>query len=392
MKILFVNDFAPNFPGAFFESLVALSEKLYNKNYKLYYIFPKERTYIKRLDKFGEIYYCSSFMGKKFDWGLFKLFYNICKLNDIDIVHTNFGFGGPLVATLLSKVFNFHHLAHERSLSNNYFVDEVRKIKIIRARALFWLLQKVGKTSYIAISSAVKQSLEKYNGISPNKITVIPNAVLSNRPNIGDDDHYKLEILKKIKSPGNFIVGMTAHLGPQKDHKTLINAAKIVIKQKSNVHFVLIGGNLVNDKDNYREKIKKYIQKEGVDKNFHFLGEVQNPMPFVELCDIGCLISNWEGFGNALVEYMLKKKPVIGTAVGGINDIIDDGTNGFLVTLRDSASLAEKIIYLIENPQRAKEMGEKGYQKAIREYDMDRWVNRVIEVYESVLQDEKYIY
>ena len=392
MKILFVNDFAPNFPGAFFESLVALSEKIHNKNNKLYYIFPLEREYIKRLDKFGEVYYCPSFKGKKFDWGLFKVVYNICKHKDIDIVHTNFGFGGPLIATLLSKVFKFHHIAHERNPSYNYSVDGVKKIKIIRARTFFGLLQKIGNTSYIAISSAVKQSLENYNGISPDKITVIPNAILSKRPNIVNEDQQKLKMLKKIKSSGNYIVGMTAHLGPQKDHKTLINAAKIVIKQKSNVHFVLIGGNLVNDKDNYREKIKKYIQKEGVDKNFHFLGEVQSPMPFVELCDIGCLISNWEGFGNALVEYMLKKKPVIGTAVGGINDIIDDGTNGFLVTLRDSALLAEKIIYLIENPQRAKEMGEKGYQKAIREYDMDRWVNRVIEVYESVLQDEKYIY
>ena len=115
------------------------------------------------------------------------------------------------------------------------------------------------------------------------------------------------------------------------------------------------------------------------------MGEVQNPMPYVELCDIGCLISNWEGFGNALVEYMLKKKPVIGTAVGGIKDIIDDGVNGFLVPRNDSELLAKKILYFIDNPQRAKEMGEESYQKAIREYDMNRWVNRIIEVYESVL-------
>ena len=52
---------------------------------------------------------------------------------------------------------------------------------------------------------------------------------------------------------------------------------------------------------------------------------------------------------------------------------------------KDSALLAEKIIYLIENPGCAKDMGEQGYQKAICEYDMDRWVNRIIEVYESVI-------
>jgi len=323
-------------------------------------------------------------MGKKFDWKLFKLVYNICKHKRINIVHTNFGFCSPLIATILSKVFNFQHIAHERSLSNNYFVDKVKKVKINRARAVFWLMQKIGNTSYIAISSAVKQSLENYNGISPDKITIIPNAVLKNRPNV-NDDHQKLDMLKKMKSYGNFIVGMTAHLGPQKDHKTLIDAAKIVNKQKPNIRFALIGGNLVNDRDDYRGQLERYIQKEGVAEIIHFLGEVQNPMPFVELCDIGCLISHWEGFGNALVEYMLKKKPVIGTSVGGIKDIINDGVNGFLVPRKDSALLAEKIIYLIENPGRAKDMGEQGYQKAIREYDMDRWVNRIIEVYESVL-------
>jgi len=384
LKILFINDFASTFPGSFFESLVALSEKLYNKNYRLYYIFPLEREYIKRLNKFGEVYYCSSLMGKKFDWGLFKLVNNVCKHKRVNIIHTNFGFGGPLVATLLSKVFNFHHIAHERSLSNNYFVNKVKKVKINRARAVFWLMQKIGNTSYIAISSAVKQSLENYNGISPDKITIIPNAVLKNRPNV-NDDHQKLDMLKKMKSSGNFIIGMTAHLGPQKDHKTLIDAAKIVNKQKPNIRFALIGGNLVNDRDDYRGQLERYIQKEGVAEIIHFLGEIQNPMPFVELCDIGCLISHWEGFGNALVEYMLKKRPVIGTSVGGIKDIINDGVNGFLVPRKDSALLAEKIIYLIENPGRAKDMGEQGYQKAIREYDMDRWVNRIIEVYESVI-------
>jgi len=323
-------------------------------------------------------------MGKKFDWGLCKLVYKICKHKGIDIVHTNFGFGGPLVATFLSRVFNFYHIAHERSLSNNYFVDDVKKLKKLRAKMLFWLLQNIGNTSYIAISSAVKQSLEHYNGISPAKITIIPNAVLSNRPNKNVDPN-KLDILKKIKSSGNFVVGMTAHLGPQKDHKTLIDAAEVVHKKKPNIHFVLIGGNLVNDRDNYSAKLESYIRMKDLSEIIHFIGEVQNPMPYVELFDIGCLISNWEGFGNALVEYMLKKKPVIGTAVGGIKDIIEDGVNGFLVPRNDSELLAEKILYLIDNLQMAKEMGEQGYQKAIREYDMDRWVNRVIEVYESVV-------
>ena len=382
MNILFINDFAPTFPGSFFESLVALSKKLHNKNYKLYYIFPLEREYIKRLNNYGEVYYCPSFMGKKFDLKLTKLLWEICSSYSIDIVHTNFGFAGFLSASLLSKILNFRHIAHERSPSKNYSANNSNFINKYRAKIIFGLLQIIGNTFYVAISSGVKESLENYCGISANKITIIPNAVLKKRPNKNDDEQ-KLGILKKIKLSGNFIVGMTAHLGPAKDHKTLIDAAKIVNNQKPNIHFIFIGGNLVNDKDNYRGQLERYIKIKGVDKTVHFIGEVQNPMPYVELCDVGCLISHWEGFGNALVEYMLKRKPVIGTAVGGIKDIIEDGINGYLVPPKDSGLLAEKINLLTENPQLAKAMGEQGYQKAIREYDMDRWVNRILEVYES---------
>ena len=384
MNILYINDFAPNFPGSFFESLYALSSRLKKENHNLYFIFPLERAYIKRLDELGSVYYCPSFLGKKFDLGLLKLVYSICKEKKIDTVHSNFGFGGPVTATLLSKVLNFQHIAHERSLSNNYSINNINFIKKYRAKVLFKLLQVIGNTSYIAISSGVKESLENYNGISSGKITVIPNAVLTNRSN-KNNDNQKLNNLKKIKASGKFIVGMTAHLGPQKDHKTLVDAVEIVISKKANTYFMLIGGNLVSDKDDFRSQLEKYIKDKKLDDYFKFIGEVQNPMPYVELFDVGCLISNWEGFGNALVEYMLKKKPVIGTAVGGIKDIIDDGVNGLLVPPKEPAVLAEKIIHLIENPKRATEMGAQAHKKAISEYDMDRWVDRIIKVYEAAV-------
>ncbi|MBK7377403.1 MAG: glycosyltransferase [Ignavibacteriales bacterium] len=156
-------------------------------------------------------------------------------------------------------------------------------------------------------------------------------------------------------------------------------------KKTPNVIFLLIGGNLVNYKVNFLEHTKSYIKEKKLEQYFYFVGEVQNPMPYIELFDVGCLISHYEGFGNALVEYMLKRKPVIGTNVGGIKDIIDDGENGFLIPPQNAVLLSEKIIYLLQNSSIAKEMGENGYQKAIREYDMNVWVEKIIKLYQSVL-------
>lgn len=386
MKILFVNDFAPNFPGSFFESLYALSKKLYEQGYSLYYIFPIERDYILRLYKFGIVYYCPSFMGKKFDYTLLKLVYQICKKEKIDIIHTNFGLAGFVSANLVSGITQCKHIAHERNPASTFGTKNKNikyAIKRWKAGVFFRALNIFGGTKYIAISNGVKKSLEIYNKINYKNICIIHNAVLQNRLKSSFDKEHFQHIMKMTLN--KYIIGMIAHLGPQKDHKTLIDAAEIVVKKIPNVIFLLVGGNMVTDKLNFRKQISSYINEKKLESNFHFTGEVIDPMPYVELFDIGCLISNWEGFGNSLVEYMLKKKPVIGTAVGGIKDIIDDDINGFLIPPQRPDILADKIIYLLENPKIARKMGEKGYKKAIEDYNMDNWVKRIIDVYKSLI-------
>lgn len=386
MKILFINDFAPNFPGSFFESLYALSKKLIENNNEVYFIFPLERDYIRQLNNIGTVYYCPSFMGKKFDPALFKLVYQICKKEKIDIVHTNFGLAGFISAKLVSGLTHCKHIAHERNPAST-FGTKNNKIKFIikhwKAGIFFRALNIFGETKYIAISNGVKKSLEIYNKVNYKNIYIIHNAVLQNRLKSSFDKEHFQHIMKMTLN--KYIIGMIAHLGPQKDHKTLIDAAEIVVKKIPNVIFLLVGGNMVSDKLNFRKQISSYINEKKLKNNFHFTGEVIDPMPYVELFDIGCLISNWEGFGNALVECMLKNKPVIGTEVGGIKDIIDDGINGFLVPPKRPDILADKIIYLLANPIIARKMGEKGYEKAIENYNMDNWVKRIIDVYKSLI-------
>jgi len=382
MNILYINDFAPTFPSSFFESLYALSLNLKEKKHNLHFIFPLERDYISRLESLSSVYYNKSFMGKKFSLSLLKLSFRICRKEKIEIIHTNFGLSGFITGNLLSIIFGIHHISHERNPSANFIQNSTTIFKRLKARLIFKLLNLPSKTTYIAISKGVKESLTGYNKVNPTKIVLIPNAVLHKRQNqiIDHNNFYKIKQLTK----NQYIIGMIAHFGPQKDHRTLVDAVQIIIKKIPQVIFLLIGGNLVVDKSNFREQIEMYIKEKKLEDYFILTGEIQNPMPYIELFDIGCLISNWEGFGNALVEYMLNKKPVIGTAVGGIKDIIDDGINGFLVPPKRQDIIADKIIFLIKNPIIAKEMGKNGYKKAIKEYRMDIWVNRIIKLYESV--------
>ena len=92
-----------------------------------------------------------------------------------------------------------------------------------------------------------------------------------------------------------------------------------------------------------------------------------------------------EGLGMVLIEAMACETPVIGSAVGGITDIIDDGKNGLLVPEKDCATLAEKIVYLLNDRTLRRNMGKLGREKVEKVFSWQANVQKTIELYERVL-------
>jgi len=88
-----------------------------------------------------------------------------------------------------------------------------------------------------------------------------------------------------------------------------------------------------------------------------------------------------EGFGLALTEAMLCRRPVIGTESGGIMDIIDENKTGLLIAEDNSEELAMAIRQLINNPELRRKLGEAGYQKAIKEFSSKAMAGRYASLY-----------
>jgi len=86
-----------------------------------------------------------------------------------------------------------------------------------------------------------------------------------------------------------------------------------------------------------------------------------------------------------VTEAMATGKPVIGTEVGGIPDQIIDGYNGFLVPPRDPEAIARKIIELLENPEKTKEMGKKARQLVEEKFDIEIRVKKLVRLYKELL-------
>ena len=79
-------------------------------------------------------------------------------------------------------------------------------------------------------------------------------------------------------------------------------------------------------------------------------------------------------------------KPVIGAKVGGILDQIVNGYNGFLAQSRNLEEIAEKILWLIDNPEEAKRMGTNERRVVEEKFNIEKRIDRIISLYPRILQ------
>jgi glycosyltransferase involved in cell wall biosynthesis len=117
-----------------------------------------------------------------------------------------------------------------------------------------------------------------------------------------------------------------------------------------------------------------------------FLGPVVPIQPAVEGAAIVVLPSLGEGFGMAALEAMERARPVIATSVGGLNDQIRHGETGLLVPVGDVEALANAILELVREPERAAALGAAGRRRALEHFSEERSIDRMEILYRALLR------
>lgn len=167
-----------------------------------------------------------------------------------------------------------------------------------------------------------------------------------------------------------------AVLSPIKNIETLIEAFAKIHSKFSDFKLFIIGSGLTGQKlrvMSYELRVPDRVVFTGQLSQ----GELKNIM---KDCYAFALPSLSEGFGRVFIEAMALGKPVIGSNVGGVPEIIRDGENGFLIEPKDASMLAEKLEYLLSNPETAKKMGEAG-QKFVREnFSNEKYIRNYVEM------------
>jgi glycosyltransferase involved in cell wall biosynthesis len=117
-----------------------------------------------------------------------------------------------------------------------------------------------------------------------------------------------------------------------------------------------------------------------------FAGHQPDPVPYIAAMDVAALVSYaHEAFPQSLPQAMAMGKPVIGTAIPGIAEVVSDGETGLLVPARDGPALAGAILRLYTQPDLRARLARQGRAHCVAELSFDRTIERTLAVYRAAL-------
>jgi glycosyltransferase involved in cell wall biosynthesis len=175
-----------------------------------------------------------------------------------------------------------------------------------------------------------------------------------------------LDILSSNKKDGSFTIGSLGRLYPIKDYPLMARIAEELAKRLNNFSFELAGEG--PDGAVMELLIKKYNLK----KIFKLRGFVNDIFAFYQGLDIYINTSLHEGIPISILEAMASGLPVIAANVGGLNEIIENGSQGYLLASRNPKDFADACLRLYKDKNLRKKMGSAAKEKIISEFSSDK--------------------
>lgn len=303
---------------------------------------------------------------------LYRL-YKFLKNNRYDILHThtiNANFFGR-IAGKLSNVPTILTTIH------SHVIDELKGLK--KPSSGDWLRYRVdlffscwAKMIFV-VSESIHKRLFDY-GIPERKLHVVENGVDINkyRPDVKIKHDIRMEL--GIDENAD-VVGIIGRMVPLKNHDIFLKAALEICKIRKDVYFLLVGDGPLND------RLHQDVLKLGLEKRIYFTGWRTDIDRVIQSINVFVLCSEVEGHNIALLEAMACEKPVVGTDVAGIKTIIKHGETGILIPLRDIKALADAVLSLLSDTDKAGAIGRMGMMTVKNKYSLDSMITNYLELY-----------
>jgi glycosyltransferase involved in cell wall biosynthesis len=314
-----------------------------------------------------------------YDWNAFvqlRRLINFLRHSRVDILHTHdfytniFGMTAGWFARVPVRIASMRETAEMRTPSQKRF-----------QKFAYSLAHRV-----IANSEAVRKELV-HQGIRSEKISVIYNGLDLSRL---DQEASWRESVSLLDLPAPFTLGqprfvtIIANMRHEvKDHPMFLRAAQIVNQKIPESAFLMAGeGDLIG-------QLRALTSELGIKHRTHFLGDCKNIGALLAISEVCVLSSKAEGFSNAILEYMAAARPVVATDVGGASEAIVENETGFLVQSGDHERMADRIIALLRDPEKARSMGKAGQRRVQNEFSVSIQLERTEYLYESLLLHQR---
>jgi glycosyltransferase involved in cell wall biosynthesis len=211
-------------------------------------------------------------------------------------------------------------------------------------------------------SSLIRSGIEIKKLSSPSPEGSTPSKNIRREQNIPEEAWMVISV-------GNF--------KPQKNPMDLVRVAEKVLAEDRSIHFVFAGDGEL------RKMVQTYAEALEIAAHIHFLGWRQDIPQILTESNCFFLTSLWEGLPRALVEAYAAGLPAVAYAVDGVQDILLHNETGFAIDPNDIDFAAKKILWLKQNPEDARRMGQEGKKLVSEEFEIDSMVRQQESLYDA---------
>ena len=308
---------------------------------------------------------------------------------NFDVIHFHSGYSTfglvPTLSNLFLKVptiFTLYSPIQSKPLKDRKGIYQRLSSKFFSR----FFLSKAGKIT--AISENTKKSLKDI-GFEDEDTVFTPPAIDASFFNPSLPKQQKREKLGiPMKAPMVLYCGNWA---VWKGVDILIDVIAELINEYPDIKLVTAWGEAYDWYDERKLMMSKKIKEFGLDKNVIELGIVKDIQLLMAACDVFVApFRNTDGVADqplSILEAMACGKPVIATNVGGIPEIVEHKINGLLVEPDNVHELKNALLYILENKNEAKEMGDNATKYVAENYSVDAVVEKMERIYEEMIQN-----
>ena len=292
----------------------------------------------------------------------------------INILHTHdfytnvFGMAGGRLVRLTVRIASMRETSEMRSAAQAHV-----------QRFVYSLSHHI-----VANSNAVREKLIA-DGTSAEKVTVVYNGLDLRRLDTSASRSEVLAMLGVPVDPPRRFISIVANMRHEvKDYPMFLSAARQVKDAIPDAAFLLAGEGELSD------SLRSLGRELGIHDSTYFLGRCENVAELLSISEACVLSSKAEGFSNSILEYMAAGRPVVVTDVGGAREVVSEGETGYLVRSGDDAAMAERLIWLLRDPEKARSMGDKGRRVVEEKFSCEAQLAHTEELYERLLKAAKW--